>query len=241
MQEFDPQVHGTAEGHTGPDLDATQIGYESDGSLEPEGGLDIGIDDGQEVDLDGDGVVDGVAEVTYSDLDGDGSADQATVTVHADTDGDGQADAIVIVDQFDTDGDGLADKVDVTYGVDSDGDGMVDESQFASGTITSTPTDTDGDGQADSVSQDIEWDETIDGETPGADYDDTEIYSDDQPPGDAGNTGDAGDGGDGDFQGAAVHASHGSYLVDADLDDDDQATAYVDPATGQWVEGTPTF
>ena len=39
------------------------------------GGFDAGIEDGQSVDIDGDGISDGTADVSYSDLDGDGEDD----------------------------------------------------------------------------------------------------------------------------------------------------------------------
>lgn len=120
--------------------------------------FDVGIVDGQEVDVNGDGIADGVAQVSYDDLDGDGIDDHATVTVSADTDGDGVVDTVVIMDQYDVDQDGYGDAVDVTYGVDSDGDGEVDESTYASGTVTNTPTDTDGDGVDDTMVQTFEWD-----------------------------------------------------------------------------------
>lgn len=245
---------------------ATEDDYSADdGYHRAEGGFTVDVTDAQAVDVDGDGVADGVVTVSYSDLDGDGVNEHAEIAVDADTDGDGKTDTVVIVNQYDTDGDGFADEVDRTYGVDTDGDGEIDASHFVAGTITNTPTDTDGDGRADTMVQTVTWDESTqqaagDGSVHGDTADSVEAENSAQMITanvegetyelDATHDVD----GDGQDDTAVMQTSDGNYLVVADADEDGVAdaavltdaggqvieTAYVDPATGEWVEGPAT-
>lgn len=228
----------------------------ADDGYNAEGGFDIGIADGDAVDIDGDGIADGTAQVSYSDLDEDGVADHAEVVVDADTDGDGEVDTVVILNQYDTDGDGFADEVDMTYGVDTDGDGLIDSSDYSTGEITNTPVDTDGDGTADTMTASVTWDDTTHASAnEGSDSeasDETELITANvngqsyefTPTHDVD--------GDGAADTAVVETSDGNFVVVTDIDEDGVAdaavltdaqgsvieSAYVDPATGEWVEGS---
>lgn len=236
-----------------------------DADLATDNNFDIGIVDGQDVDLDGDGVPDGVAHVSYADLDGDGVDDYAQVTITADTDGDGSADTVIIMDQYDTDGDGLADHVDMTYGVDTDGDGKIDTSEFSSGTITNIAADSDGDGRMDTVAQTVTWDSAEEPPTtepsPQASPEVTEQSTTADPHIITASIDaelfdlDATDvvEGDGGLDSAVVETAEGNFVLVPDTDQDDMLdppslsdsegqvveSAFVDPATGQWVSQSP--
>ncbi|MCH5211613.1 MAG: C39 family peptidase [Oscillospiraceae bacterium] len=91
----------------------------------------------ESVDIDGDGIIDGVT--TYEDIDGDGVADIATT--YLDTDGDGMIDSATSYQ--DTDGDGIIDTVSVSEYLDTDDDGIMDSF------VTDSYYDIDGDGTVD--------------------------------------------------------------------------------------------
>ena len=84
-----------------------------------------------DLDVDGDGVLDGteVVETRYLDVDEDGVADMVVVTdtIALDVDHDGRADAVVVTETvgMDVTGDGRLDAVEVTRTTlrDADGDG----------------------------------------------------------------------------------------------------------------------
>jgi hypothetical protein len=91
------------------------------------------------IDVDGDGVADGVSEVTTTvvDLDGDGIADvveRTTVTV-LDVDGDGVADVMqrTTTTAYDVDGDGVPDVIEsvTVTGVDVHGDGELSDDEIS--------------------------------------------------------------------------------------------------------------
>lgn len=221
MEEFNPNDYEDAAAASDPGADESgafsdsYAAYGSEGTSS-EDGFEIGVTDGQEVDVDGDGIADGTATVVYDDLDGDGVADHATISVVADTDGDGTDETVVLINQYDTDQDGFADTIDATYGVDSDGDGAVDDSTYGSGTIDYTD---DANG---ATTQTVTWDDpTSDGAADSS-------SSDDQPTddGDSDGSGDAASG-----SGPAFEMLDPSYGQDVD-------SAYVDPVTGEWVETT---
>lgn len=100
---------------------------------------DLGDLSADAIDLNGDGIADGVA--VYDDLDGDGFLDSVTVgydmnadgvidtaVTSYDQDGDGVADYSLSVTQFDADGDGIVDSVYVAE--DADGDTVFETEQF---------------------------------------------------------------------------------------------------------------
>ncbi|MFV0535141.1 MAG: hypothetical protein ACK5MR_16030 [Cumulibacter sp.] len=221
MEHFDG-ADSTYEGGTSDDPSFDGI---SDQEYSVSTGFDVGIADGDEVDIDGDGQVDGLAKVSYGDLDGDGIDDYVEISVDADTNGDGEVDAVVIVNQYDTDGDGFADEVDMTYGQDTDGDGQIDTSTFSSGAVFSSPTDTDGDGEVDTVEQSVNWDasshQTADDGEPQAETDDDAVVNEMEPYEETDEP-----------QSMTAGADSDAYEAD-DVD-----LAYVDPATGTWVESS---
>lgn len=98
----------------------------------------------EEIDIDGDGISDGIA--LYEDIDGDGVFD--SITTMEDTDGDGLFDTITTM--ADTDGDGMTDFTMVQ--MDADGDGSID------GIYAAQAIDIDGDGIADKIITGIDTD-----------------------------------------------------------------------------------
>ena len=126
-----------------------------------------GIGDWREVDSDSDGIPDNVGS-NFEDLDGNGDG---VVDNIADSDGDGIADDVDQLDGFgtapDEDRDGLLDDIDGSEDVDgdglpnfqdpdSDGDGVDDS--IEAGPDKSDPVDTDGDGQPDFIDRDSDND-----------------------------------------------------------------------------------
>ena len=126
-----------------------------------------GIGDWREVDSDNDGISDNVGS-NFEDLDGNGDG---VVDNIADSDGDGIADDVDQLDGFgtapDEDRDGLLDDIDGSEDVDgdglpnfqdpdSDGDGVDDS--IEAGPDKSDPVDTDGDGQPDFIDRDSDND-----------------------------------------------------------------------------------
>lgn len=145
----DTQVYGSYEG---------EYGYEYDPGV-----YDPGIPNGGiEIDIDGDGLTDGVGYDTNGDgvldtfeidTDGDGYTD----TIFADTDFDGEIDTASDLSGYsmddasfdngqavDLDGDGIEDAI----GFDSDGDGRLDQFYL----------DTDNDGEIDTILEDTDGD-----------------------------------------------------------------------------------
>lgn len=130
---------------------------------------DITSDDGEEianiveVDIDGDGVADGLAtgdgevvEAVY-DLNGDGeidafqTIDAESDVVIADLDGDGEIDVLAIEDEN-----------GISVVSDTDGDGNPDTVEFTDGQDYGAMADTDGDGVIDAVAIDENQDGIID-------------------------------------------------------------------------------
>lgn len=112
------------------------------------------------IDLDGDGIIDGIVTEQYLDTNGDGILDTVMTNVEMDTNGDGLIDSIQSELQMDTDGDGYVDSVQSELQMDTDGDGLVDSVQSELGM------DTDGDGILDSfesmLSEDTDGNGTVD-------------------------------------------------------------------------------
>ena len=103
----------------------------------------------QELDINGDGIVDGILAVQDLDLNGDGIIDATMWQQQLDTNGDGYIDTIQTDIPQDTNGDGIVDYQYTTVEMDTNGDGIID--------YTTVAEDFDGDGLFDSVS---EWMDT---------------------------------------------------------------------------------
>ncbi len=117
------------------------------------------------IDVDGDGIIDGVMIQGAQDMDGDGNPDVFFSELHIDTDGDGIEDVIQTQVFADTDFDGQLDYNSLTTMSDLDGDGQVD--------YVMTQEDFDGDGMFDTVTtaQDYNGDGVFDTVTIAEDYD----------------------------------------------------------------------
>lgn len=119
-------------------------------------------DDSAEIDIDGDGDIDGVA----IDTDGDGDIDG----VAFDSDGDGDIDGLAVDDN----GDGQIDTISIdsnndgaidTIAADSNGDGSIDKVAYdtnGDGAFDEIEMDTDGDGVIDTAGIDTDGDGSID-------------------------------------------------------------------------------
>lgn len=112
-------------------------------------------DAGIPVDIDGDGIADGMAYENYQDLDGDGYAETVVVESHIDLNDDGITETVSGEIYSDTDGDGIVDYYSAATVSDFDGDGQAD--------YMLTVEDYDGDGvfEASSEFMDTNGDGTL--------------------------------------------------------------------------------